>query len=183
MSRIRPHSAVARMGGLLTVGLALTACSSGTSQEQQEYTVPGKFCGTAVNRDELAAFLPSGKKLTTREKYLDDRKLTERCDVLVDGKLVFRTSREWWPKNEPTGWFAKGKTRNDLGHEADDGKYLYSDYEAFGKAENCQRTTDAYEYAMFTGVQAYNSERGDANAMKDFIIHFTEGVEQSSDCD
>ncbi|MEU9185094.1 hypothetical protein AB0D14_11115 [Streptomyces sp. NPDC048484] len=183
MSRIRPHSAVARAGGLLIIGLALTACSSGTSQEQREYAVPERFCGTAVDRDGLAALLPPGKKLTTREKYLDDKKLTERCDIQVDGKLVVRTSREWWPKKESTDWFATGKTRNDLGHQADDGRFLYSDYEAFGKTENCQRTTGAYEYAMFTGIQAYSSEHRDSNAMKDLIIHFTEAVEQSSDCD
>jgi hypothetical protein len=182
MSLIRRFP-VARIGGLLVVGLALAACSSGNSQEQREYAIPGNLCGTVVDRDELTAFLPSGKKLTTREKYLDDKKLTERCEVLVDGQLVVQTSREWWPDKESTGWFANSKTRNDLGHQDDDGRFLYSDYEAFGKTEDCRRTTDAYEYAMFTGIQAFGSEYRDADAMKRLIISFTDAVQQSSDCD
>ncbi|MEU0454937.1 hypothetical protein ABZ322_18365 [Streptomyces sp. NPDC006129] len=183
MTLIRRHFTVARIGGLLVVGLALAACSSGNSQEKREYAVPGKLCGTAVERDELTAFLPSGKKLTTREKYLDDKRLTERCDVLVDGKLVVQTSREWWPYKESTSWFANSKTRNALGHQDDGGRFVYSEYEAFGKTEDCRRTTDAYEYAMFTGIQAFDSEHRDANAMKRLIISFTDAVQQSSDCD
>lgn len=182
MPHIRQYAPVIRIGGFLAIGLALVACSSGTSEEQREYAVPDKLCGTAVDRDEFAAFLPSGKKLTTQERYLDDKKLTERCDVLVDGKLIAQTSREWWPEKEPTGWFANSKTRNDLGHQDDDGRFLFSDYEAFGKAEGCQRVTDAYKYAMFTGIQVLGSEHRDANAMKRLIVRFTDAVEQSSDC-
>ncbi|GAA4963265.1 hypothetical protein GCM10023238_33360 [Streptomyces heliomycini] len=64
---------------------------------------------------------------------------------------------------------------------ADDGRYVYSDWQAFGKTEDC--VDEKYEQELYTGIQAYGSDHRDADAMKRLIVSFTKEVEKSDECD
>ena len=157
-------------------------CSPGTSQTKREYAVPDELCGTPIDHDALNKFLPPGKELDTDEQEHSDGKtwLNKKCSVLVDGIPIVSTTRKWGPRDESTSQFAY--TSPKPGHRADSGRFLYSDYLAFGKTKNCTRIIKNDAYAMFTSIDAYDSKHRDANAMKNLITHFTDAVEKSSDC-
>ncbi|MGW5098824.1 hypothetical protein ACWEQ1_14080 [Streptomyces nodosus] len=179
---IRSHFSTVRILCLLAVGLTLTGCSSGSSKGKREYALPDKLCGIHVDLEELAEFLPPGKKLATKEEFIDHDKLSEQCDLSVDGEVAVRTSREWFPQQKTTRWHATAATLANLDHQADGGRFVYSGYEAFGKANDCRRIVSDEKHAMFTGVQVFGSKHRDAKAMKSVITRFTAAVEKSSVC-
>ena len=157
---------------------------------RREYTTPDKLCGIPVDREALDAFLPPGKKLTTHEKYYSGKMWTKQCDVLVDDNRIISASHEWGEKDSSTTrhftplhyTYPKLKNMLDVDHQADGGRFAYSDYRGFGKTKKCGSTLGHSEYAMFTEFDARYSEHRDANAMKSLITHFTDAVERSSDC-
>ncbi|MFF7141250.1 hypothetical protein [Streptomyces nodosus] len=144
--------------------------------------LPDKLCGVHVDLDELVEFLPPGKKLTAKEEFIGRDKLSEQCDLFVDGELIVRTSREWSSEDKSTTWHGTSMTPSKLDHQSDGGRFVYSGHEAFGKTKICRRAIGADKYAMFTGAQVFGSKHRDAKAMKSVITRLTEAVEKSSVC-
>ncbi|MEV5613225.1 hypothetical protein [Streptomyces sp. NPDC052225] len=160
--------------------VALAACSGDGEgdKQQREYTVPKSLCGSPVDSGALAKFLPAGKKVSVEETVSTDR--ARRCAVSVDGKRVVYTAQEWWNDMSVLN-FAQGLTEKKLGHRTDDGRFVYSGSEGFGKTEGCRSSEHAGQ-VLYTGVQATGSGHEDAAAMKTLIARYTDGVEESTSC-
>ncbi|MER6344199.1 hypothetical protein ACWC10_07300 [Streptomyces sp. NPDC001595] len=159
---------------------ALLAAASGCTEDREkpQYAVPQSACGTPVNSKELADFLPAGEEVTVKTTSNTDN--VRKCTISIDGKLIVQTSQEWW--NEMSTFeFARGMTLDDPDQQSSDGRYLYSGYQAFGKALNC-RSDNHKEQVLFTAVQASGSKHRDADAMRQLIIDFTRAVETSETC-
>ncbi len=181
MSRRRPNpgtrSGPAFAAVVLAV-LAATVTGCGADEETRDYSVPGTLCGIQFDIKELTPFLPPGKKLSVKP---DVSPAATWCDVSVDGKLAVRTVQTWWQGGRDTAYFLRSQTLERVEKTADEGRYVYSGNQAFGKTKDC---VDAkYKQELYTGVQAYGSDHEDADAMKRLIVSFTEKVETSDACD
>jgi hypothetical protein len=160
---------------LTTLTLALTGC--GGDEQQREYAIPSTLCGTAVDSDTLTPFLPTGHKITVKEKSYSGAK---GCQITVDNKLIFTTSQVWLEEGNRTAFVAARQSLNRASHSAESGRFRYSEYEAFGKTRGCVDTK--YKQELYTIMQASGSEPRDAEAMKRLIISYTNEVEKSAEC-
>ncbi|MFF0596658.1 hypothetical protein [Streptomyces antibioticus] len=153
----------------------LAGCGEGGPE--RAYVVPDALCGTAVDGDALASFLPGGREIAVKEKSSSGH---ERCQVIVDGKLIVTTGQMWAEAGRTTAFTAARQSIGALDEAAEGGRFVYSGNEAFGKTHGC---VDAeYEQELYTVIQADGSKRRDADAMKRLIVSFTEAVEESAVC-
>jgi hypothetical protein len=154
----------------------LTACGG----EKREYAAPTSLCGIPVDSGELAPFLPPGKKIKVEERDPENELSWKTgCAVFVDGKDVLATSVAWEEPDTRTSDFAGGVTLERPDHSTDDGHFLWSDREGFGRTE-CTAPDD--DDRLFVALRAYGSEHKDADAMKRIITAFTKAVEKSDAC-
>ncbi|MFF5966417.1 hypothetical protein ACFY64_22305 [Streptomyces collinus] len=160
---------------LTTLTLALTGC--GGDEQQREYAIPSTLCGTAVDSDTLAPFLPPGQKITVKDKSYSGAK---GCQVTVDNKLIFTANQLWLEEGSTTAFVAARQSLDTPRHSAESGRFRYSEYEAFGKTRGCVDTK--YKQELYTIMQASGSKHRDAEAMKRLIISYTKGVEKSPEC-
>ncbi|MEV7287418.1 hypothetical protein AB0O01_23075 [Streptomyces sp. NPDC093252] len=160
---------------------ALTLCSAlsgcGSSDGQREYTVPSSLCGTPIGGDALDPFFSPGKEISTSEK---DGSSIKSCSVTVDNKVIITTTQEWVEGEKSTAYFAAALTLEDLDHSHDNGRFLYTATEAFGKTRNC--VDERYERELYVGIQVWDPEHKDAEGMKQAIVAYTGEVEQSAEC-
>ncbi|CAM5638305.1 hypothetical protein [Streptomyces aurantiogriseus] len=166
---------MATFATVTALAFTLSGCSG--DEPKREYTVPDSLCGTAINADDLAPFLPAGKKITIRDKSYS---WTAICKIVVDDTLIVTTSQTWLKEGTTTENFAYGQTLDTPKNSADEGRFRYSGYEAFGKTQNCVDTRN--KQALYTAIQAQGSKHRDAEAMKRLIISFTKAVEKSAEC-
>ncbi|MFF8230765.1 hypothetical protein [Streptomyces caelestis] len=168
-------SSLISAAALTALAFALTGC--GGDDQQREYAIPSTLCGTAVDSDTLAPFLPSGHKITVRNKSYSG---TKGCQVIVDNKLIFTTTQVWLEEGSTTAFVAARQSLDMPSHSAEAGRFRYSGYEAFGKTRGC---VDAkYKQELYTIMQASGSKHRDTEAMKRLIISYTKGVEKSDEC-
>ncbi|MEU0589714.1 hypothetical protein [Streptomyces sp. NPDC006132] len=160
---------------LTTLTFALTGC--GGDEQQREYAIPRTLCGTAVDSDTLAPFLPSGRKITVRNKSYSGAK---DCQVIVDKKLVFTTTQVWLEEGSTTAFVAARQSLDSPGQSTEAGRFRYSGYEAFGKTRGCVDTK--YKQELYTIMRAEGSKHRDADAMKRLIVSYTKEVEKSPEC-
>ncbi|MFF5442000.1 hypothetical protein [Streptomyces achromogenes] len=166
-----------RPGAAIAVSVLLFALASCSEDEpEREYSLPRTVCGTAIDAEALAKFLPPGKKVST-EVTASSSKAT-RCAVSVDGKRVVYTAQEWW-NDMSVLEFAKGLTLDKVEHQTEDNRYAYSGNQAFGKTEDCRNSLDQ---VLYTAVLATGSKHSDAAAMKQLITKYTEAVQRSGVC-
>jgi hypothetical protein len=166
-----------RSGAAIAVSvLLLTLASCSEDEPEREYSVPRNACGTAIDADALAKFLPPGEKVST-EVTTASAKAT-RCAVSVDGKRVVYTAQEWW-NDMSVREFAKGVTLDKVGGQTEDGRFAYSGNQAFGKTNGCRNDRGQ---VLYTAVLASGSKHRDAAAMKRLITKYTEAVQRSSVC-
>ncbi|MGW8701988.1 hypothetical protein ACWGOK_34580 [Streptomyces eurythermus] len=156
--------------------LLLTLASCSEDEPEREYSLPRTACGTAIDAEALAEFLPPGKKVST-DVTVASAKAT-RCAVSVDGKRVVYTAQEWW-NDMSVLEFAKGLTLEKVGHQTEDGRFAYSGNQAFGKTEGCHNSRGQ---VLYTAVLATGSKHSDAAAMKQLITKYTETVQRSGVC-
>ncbi|MER6157632.1 hypothetical protein ABT147_19120 [Streptomyces sp. NPDC001868] len=163
------------MATAATLVSVLSACSN--DGPEREYAIPATLCGTAIDSDDLAPFLPAGKDISVKG---DSRSGIKDCEVVIDNVLVVTTTQAWLEDGRTTAYFASGKTLDTPTHSANGGRFQYSGREAFGKTRNC---IDAkYRQELYTAVQAQGSKHTDADAMKRLIISYTSEVETSAEC-
>ncbi|MEV3861043.1 hypothetical protein AB0J38_42880 [Streptomyces sp. NPDC050095] len=155
---------------------ALTSCSSG--EQKREYTTPESLCGTRVDSDALSTFLPPGRQVAVEQTVSTSR--ARRCAVSVDGRRIVYAAQEWWNDMSVLN-FAQGLTDKQPEHRTDDGRYAYSETEAFGRTEDCHSGEHA-DQRLYTAVQATGSRHKDADAMKRLISTYTKQVEESEQC-
>ncbi|WP_338701167.1 hypothetical protein V2W30_29275 [Streptomyces sp. Q6] len=156
--------------------VALTSCTG--DEEQREYATPKSLCGSRIDSDELAKFLPPGEEVSV--KATADTSKASRCAVSVDGKRIVFTAQEWWNDMSVLN-FALGMTDAKLDHRTDDGRFVYSENQAFGKTEGCRNSEHA-DQVLYTAIQATGSDHKDAAAMKRLISDYTKDVEESKSC-
>ncbi|MFE1886388.1 hypothetical protein [Streptomyces diastatochromogenes] len=77
--------------------------------------------------------------------------------------------------------FARGLTLEKVDHQTNDGRFAYSDDQAFGKTEGCRNRQHA-DQVLYTAIQATGSKHKDAAAMRRLITAYTKAVEQSRAC-
>ncbi len=166
----------ARKFGVVAMLVRLVA-GCGDEGQERAYAVPRTLCGTAVDRGALASFLPAGSEIAVKEKSSSGH---ERCQVIVDGKLIVTTAQMWAEADRTTAFTAARQSIGALDETAEGGRFVYSGNEAFGKTRGC---VDAkYQQELYTVIQADGSKRRDADAMKRLILSFTEAVEESAAC-
>jgi len=174
MTSKRPDMVAAAAFVTLLSMIAISGCSEA---EKREYATPRSLCGTAIDTDEIAPFLPSGRNITVRD---DSYTAIKGCEVIVDKKLVISTTQAWLEKGRTTAYFAAGQTLDTPKNSVNEGRFRYSGNEAFGKTQGCVDTR--YKQELYTAVQAQGSDHRDADAMKRLIISYTKEVEKSAEC-
>ncbi|MFJ5264637.1 hypothetical protein ACIQAC_29685 [Streptomyces sp. NPDC088387] len=162
--------------GTITALVVLPGCTE--NEAKREFAVPKSACGTPIDADDLSAFLPPGKKLTT--KTTSDSRDSTKCAISVDSKLVVQTAQEWWDDMTVVE-FSRGMTLDDPDHQTDDGNYVYSDYQAFGKVVDCQSNAHKGQ-VLYTAIQGSGSDHRDLDAMKRLIEKYTQAVKSSEVC-
>jgi hypothetical protein len=171
----KPDRTVSSAAALAILAFAIMGCSG--DEKEREYVIPSTLCGTAVDSDTLAPFLPSGRKITVRNKSYSGAK---GCQVTVDNKFIFTTTQVWLEEGNTTAFVAARQSLDTPGHSAEAGRFRYSGYEAFGKTRGC---VDAkYKQELYTIMQASGSKHRDAEAMKRLIVSYTKEVEKSAEC-
>lgn len=168
-------SSLVSAAALTTLAFVIMGC--GGEENEREYAIPRTLCGTAVDSDALAPFLPSGKKVTVRDKSSPGSKV---CQVIVDNKLIVTTSQMWLEEGRTTAYVAARQSFDTPDHSAEAGRFRYSGYEAFGKTRGCVDTK--YKQELYTIMRAEGSKHRDADAMKRLIISYTKEVEKSAGC-
>ncbi|MEU3949318.1 hypothetical protein [Streptomyces sp. NPDC029526] len=156
----------------------LTAVACGSDDGSRDYSVPSTFCGTRVDAEELTPFLPPGRRIAVEP---DVSPGTAWCDVSVDGKLAVRTVQTWWQGGRDTAHFLRGQTLREMEASAENGRFVYSGTQGFGKTKGC--VDEKYGQELYTGFQVFDTDHEDADAMKRLIVSFTERVERSDACD
>ncbi|MEU9579978.1 hypothetical protein [Streptomyces chilikensis] len=170
----------ARRWAVIGASVVMVTGLTGCGGKEREYAVPKSLCGIAVPADELTPFLPVGKKIEVKERdSKDELSWKTGCLVFVDGKDVLATTVEWNEPDTRTGDFAAGVSLERPDHRTDDGRFLWSDREGFGRT-GCTAPDDGDR--LFTAVRAYGSEHRDADAMKRVIQAYTKAVEKSDAC-
>ncbi|MFB7756845.1 hypothetical protein ACFC18_45825 [Streptomyces sp. NPDC056121] len=160
-----------------TVAIAVAGCSGG---KEKEYTLPSSLCGVPTGKEDWSSFLPAGKKVAVRKVIPNGG--TNRCQVLVDGKVALVASRIWAAQRDSVAQMANSNVNTDDGTLTHDGRYMYSHTGAVGRVENCADPTHP-EQALFSVIQVFASDvEGDASAMKQLITAYTKAVGSTSDC-
>ncbi|MFI9252851.1 hypothetical protein [Streptomyces sp. NPDC053069] len=159
-----------------TLLITLSGCSEG--EQKREYSTPRSLCGITIDAEEMTKFLPSGKTVST--KATTSSSTATRCSVSVDGKRIVYAAQEWW-NDMSVLQFARGLTLEKVDHQTDDGHFVYSGNQAFGKTEGCHNSQHD-DLVLYTALQATGSKHKDAEAMKRLITSYTKQVEQSSAC-
>ncbi|MFH0172896.1 hypothetical protein [Streptomyces cacaoi] len=160
---------------LTSLVILLAGCSS--DGQEREYAVPGTLCGTAVETDALSPFLPAGREITVKDRSYSGSK---GCEVIVDDKLIMTTTQMWTDEGTTTALFAAQQSLDTPDKSTEDGRFVYSGFEAFGKTRGCVDTK--YKQELYTVIQAEGSKHRDAEAMKRLILSFTGSVEKSAEC-
>ncbi|MFJ4522267.1 hypothetical protein ACIP4Y_15190 [Streptomyces sp. NPDC088810] len=155
---------------------ALSGCSG--HKEKREYAVPNSFCGIPVDRNELAPFMPSGRRLAIKKDVPDSLSLV--CQVRVDSRSAVEF-KQMWLTSSSTAYFVGGQADSRLDREAEGGRFLYSGWEAFGKARQC-RHKKLPGSNIFTAIQMQSSGHQDADAMRQLIAAYTRAVENTGIC-
>lgn len=170
--------ACAVIGAAAVTAAGLTGCGS---EEKQEYTVPNALCGISVPAEDLAPFLPAGKKITVEERDPENEYgWMTGCLVAVDGEEILATTVEWKREGSSTGEFARGVSLEKTDHLSDDGHFLWSGRQGFGRTE-C--TNPKGTQRLFTAVRPHSSEHEDSDAMERIIKAYTKAVEKSDLCE
>ncbi|MFB7505862.1 hypothetical protein [Streptomyces broussonetiae] len=177
MSHIRLGSPLVHISGFIAVSLALASCSSGTSEDKRDYSVPSSLCGTAMSTSALKPLLPAGKKISSRQSgstgYV-------RCQVSVDGQVVLSSIIERWkPKTTLTdvAFGTYGLTSDNVKKKKEN--YIVADTTAVGHVTCRAKRKDGAE--VFTVIR---KEHGsvDVAAMEEAITKFTDAVSTSKQC-
>ncbi|MFF3207299.1 hypothetical protein [Streptomyces sp. NPDC002962] len=174
------RTTVRKSGTVCIAALTILAfLQTGCSEEDQkrEYAVPGTLCGAAVDRDDLAPFLPAGRKIVVKGRFYSGSK---GCEVIVDGKLIMTTTQMWMGEGTTTALFAARQSLDSPDKSTEDGRFVYSGFEAFGKTRSCVDTR--YKQELFTIIQAEGSTYREAEAMRRLILAFTGEIEKSAEC-
>ncbi|MGV9254246.1 hypothetical protein [Streptomyces sp. NPDC003697] len=163
---------------LAALGSLVVGCS-GSSSEGKEYQVPKALCGISVDPELLSPLLPPGEKVGIREKTPVPNR--NRCQVLVDGKLALVASEEWWERGDSMTTVARGvpqlkSVRWDGGSPS-----LHSGTGALARVDNCA-SADHPGHTLYTVVQVYAKDVGNATAVKKLSAAYTEAVENGPDC-
>ncbi|MET8248768.1 hypothetical protein ABZV31_32925 [Streptomyces sp. NPDC005202] len=178
MNYRRAASGRLRLVGFAAVTVLVSVLAGcGGDEERREYAVPHTLCGTPVDSDELAPFLPPGRRITVRD---NSHTAIKGCELLVDGKLIVSTTQAWLERGRTTAYFASAQTLEVPDRAADEGRFRYSGNQAFGKTQGCVDTR--HDEELYTAVQADGSKHKDADAMKRLIISYTKEVENSAAC-
>lgn len=170
----RKSSAVS-VTALTTLVFLLAGCSE--EGQKRDYTVPDSLCGTVIDSEALASILPGGRKITVRDRSYSG---SNGCEVIVDNKLIVTATQTWMEEGRTTAFIAARQSLDTLDKTAENGRFVYSGNEAFGKTRDCVDTE--YKQELYTVIQADGAEHRDAEAMKRLIVSFTEAVEKSADC-
>ncbi|MFJ9716345.1 hypothetical protein ACIRPQ_10450 [Streptomyces sp. NPDC101213] len=160
---------------LTTLTLLITGC--GDEEQNRDYAIPHTLCGTAVDSDDLALFLPAGQKITVKDRSYPGSK---GCQVIVDGVLIVTTVQMWIEEGKTTAFVAARQSFDTPDRSADSGRFRYSGHEAFGKTRDCLDTK--YRQELYAVIQASGSKYRDPEAMKRLIVSFTKEVEESDEC-
>lgn len=163
----------------MAITVSLVSALSGCSDDgpDREYAIPATLCGTVIDSDDLAPFLPAGREISVKDDF---RSGIKDCEVIIDNVLVLTTTQAWLENGRTTAYFASGQTLDTPSHSAQGGRFRYSGKEAFGKTRHC---VDAeYGQELYTAVQAQGSRHEDADAMKRLITSYTAEVEKSAEC-
>ncbi|WP_405627142.1 hypothetical protein OG933_12895 [Streptomyces sp. NBC_00016] len=178
---MKSHRPTARKSSTVSIAaltiLVFLLAGCGEEEQKREYAVPGTLCGTTVDRDDLAPFLPAGRKITVKERSYSGSK---GCQVIVDDKLIMTTTQMWMEEGTTTALFAARQSFDTPDKSTENGRFVYSGFEAFGKTRGCVDTR--YKQELYTVVQAEGSRHRDAEAMKHLILAFTGEIEKSAEC-
>ncbi|MFI0190015.1 hypothetical protein ACH4PW_21000 [Streptomyces sp. NPDC017082] len=165
------RSVVSLLGAGLLVGLA-TSCSS--SSATREYAVPDDVCGIRVAGPLLEPLLPAGKKITAEPTSAVG---TQRCRLLVDGKVVFSSSLEKRGVDTTAGDVAAsayGVNPTDAGTNG--GDVIYSKTGAVGRVE-CPNSASANNTVWATARTSHSVK---ASAMRSFIEGYRAAAAKSA---
>ncbi|WP_159050380.1 hypothetical protein [Streptomyces cellostaticus] len=170
-----------RLAVVVTATGALLASLSGCSdqKEKRQYAVPHSLCGIPVDSNTLAPFMPPGRKLTVKRDTTNS--LASICEIRVDSRQAVQTEQMWLSDAPNTAYFVGGAANSKLDHEAEDGRFLYSGWEAFGKTHQCT-SEKLLNSQLFTAFQMNSSNHQDADAMKQLITAYTKAVEKTDTC-
>ncbi|MET7484776.1 hypothetical protein [Streptomyces sp. NPDC005538] len=155
----------------------LSGCSD--QKEKREYAVPNSLCGIPVDSSTLAPFMPPGRKLTVKQDTTNS--LASICEIRVDSRQAVQTEQMWLSDAPNTAYFVGGAASSKLDHQAENGRFLYSGWEAFGKTHGCT-SKKLLGSELFTAFQMHSSNHQDAAAMKKLITAYTKAVEKTSTC-
>ncbi|MEU6594757.1 hypothetical protein ABZ923_37115 [Streptomyces sp. NPDC046881] len=162
----------------MTAALLVALSGCGGHEEKREYAIPSSFCGIPVDQDELAPFMPSGRKLTIKKDVPDS--LSSVCQVRVDSRLAVEF-KQMWLTSSSTAYFVGGQADSRLDREAEGGRFLYSGWEAFGRTREC-RHEKLPGGTIFTAIQMQSPDHQDADAMRKLIAAYTTAVENTDIC-
>ncbi|MFB6670790.1 hypothetical protein ACFCWG_00070 [Streptomyces sp. NPDC056390] len=160
-----------------TAAIAVAGCSG---EKEKKYALPSSLCGIPTGKEGWSSFLPAGEELTVQKVTPNGG--TNRCQILIDGKVALVSSRIWAAQKDSVAQMANSNANTDDGTLPDDSRYMYSRTGAVGRVEDCADPTHP-EQALFSVIQVFASDvDGDAAAMKRLIASYTQAVGASSDC-
>lgn len=162
-----------------TAALLITISGCSDQKEKRQYAVPHSLCGIPVDSNKLAPFLPPGRKLTVKQELSDG--WGTRCEIRIDSRFAVQTSLQWLSDAPNTAYFVGGQANSKLDHEAENGRFLYSGWEAFGKTHQC-RSKKLLDSELFTAFQMHSSNHQDADAMRQLITSYMKSVEKTDTC-
>ncbi|USQ83824.1 hypothetical protein NFX46_08475 [Streptomyces phaeoluteigriseus] len=160
---------------LISLFLLLTGCAN--EEQKRDYVIPRTLCGMAVDSDALASFLPAGHKVTVKDSPYPG---TKGCQVIVDRILIVTALQMWADEGQTAASVAAGQSFGTLDRSAEEGRYQYSGYEAYGKTQGC--VDKKYKQELYVMIEASNAKLRDPDAMKRLIASFTKSVEKSVEC-
>ncbi|MFI9806699.1 hypothetical protein ACIHEJ_20460 [Streptomyces sp. NPDC052301] len=180
MNSLRPYAGI-RLAIAVTSSVALLVTLSGCSEHKaaRHYALPHSMCGIPVDSNRLAPFMPSGRKLTV--KYDTSDEWASFCEISIDSRHVVQTEQMWMTGGHDTSYFVGGQANSKLNHQAEDGRFIFSGWEGFGKTRHC-RSKKLLNSELFTAFQMHSSDHQDADAMKQLITEFTTAVEKTDTC-
>ncbi|MGX1272718.1 hypothetical protein [Streptomyces phaeoluteigriseus] len=157
--------------------LLLLVSGCGNEEQKRNYAIPRSLCGMNVDSEALASFLPAGQKVTVKDRSYPG---TKGCQVIVDGTLIVTAVQTWVDEGRTAAFVAASQSLDTVDRSAEEGRYQYSGYEAYGKTHGCVDTK--YKQELYAVIQAPSSEHHDPDAMKRLIVSFTKSVEESAEC-
>ncbi|MFM9444502.1 hypothetical protein [Streptomyces acidiscabies] len=100
--------------------------------------------------------------------------------MIIDNKVVATTVREWVAQGKVTSYFVSMQTLDAVDKSEEDGRYLYSGSQAFGKTRTCKDSR--YKQELYTSIQFWDAKNEDADSMKRLIVDFTDKIEKMAEC-